>query len=119
MNNMGGFPSGQREQTVNLSSSTSVVRIHHLPPLFSLFKIKHGKFPEWPKGTDCKSVVFDFGGSNPPLPTSVNQTLKSLVFLCLFYPKTIILDLLPALFKLQKIFLYSYQEPIYKFYKLI
>ena len=30
--NMGGFPSGQREQTVNLSSMTSVVRIHHLPP---------------------------------------------------------------------------------------
>ena len=29
---MGGFPSGQREQTVNLSSMTSVVRIHHLPP---------------------------------------------------------------------------------------
>ncbi len=30
---MGGFPSGQREQTVNLSSMTSVVRIHHLPPV--------------------------------------------------------------------------------------
>ena len=29
---MEGFPSGQREQTVNLSSMTSVVRIHHLPP---------------------------------------------------------------------------------------
>lgn len=27
-----GFPSGQREQTVNLSSLTSVVRIHPLPP---------------------------------------------------------------------------------------
>ena len=26
------FPSGQREQTVNLSSMTSVVRIHPLPP---------------------------------------------------------------------------------------
>ena len=31
---MGGFPSGQREQTVNLSSMTSVVRIHHLPPVW-------------------------------------------------------------------------------------
>ncbi len=30
--NMGEFPSGQREQTVNLSSLTSVVRIHSLPP---------------------------------------------------------------------------------------
>ena len=29
---MEGFPSSQREQTVNLSSMTSVVRIHHLPP---------------------------------------------------------------------------------------
>ena len=29
---MGGFPSGQREQTVNLLSTTSVVRIHLLPP---------------------------------------------------------------------------------------
>ena len=27
-----GFPSGQREQTVNLLSTTSVVRIHPLPP---------------------------------------------------------------------------------------
>ena len=29
---MGGFPSGQREQTVNLLSVTSVVRIHPSPP---------------------------------------------------------------------------------------
>ena len=32
----------------------------------------YGKVPEWPKGTDCKSVVSDFGGSNPPLPTKLN-----------------------------------------------
>ena len=25
-----------------------------------------GWVPEWPKGADCKSVVTDFGGSNPP-----------------------------------------------------
>ena len=30
--NMGAFPSGQRGQTVNLLSLTSVVRIHPLPP---------------------------------------------------------------------------------------
>ncbi len=30
---MDGFPSGQREQTVNLPSQTSVVRIHPHPPL--------------------------------------------------------------------------------------
>ena len=29
---MDGFPSGQREQTVNLLSQTSVVRIHPRPP---------------------------------------------------------------------------------------
>lgn len=43
-----GFPSGQREQTVNLSSMTSVVRIHHLPP----------KQKDIPKGMS----FFCFGG---------------------------------------------------------
>ena len=28
-----------------------------------------GWVPEWPKGADCKSVVSDFGGPNPPAPT--------------------------------------------------
>ena len=32
-----------------------------------------GEVPEWPKGTDCKSVGDAFGGSNPPLPTTVLQ----------------------------------------------
>ena len=36
---MGEFPSGQREQTVNLSSVTSVVRIHPLPPIRSKLKL--------------------------------------------------------------------------------
>lgn len=31
--NMGDFQSGQMGQTVNLLSTTSVVRIHHLPPI--------------------------------------------------------------------------------------
>ena len=31
---------------------------------------KEGGIPEWPNGADCKSVVLDFGGSNPPLPTN-------------------------------------------------
>ena len=55
---MEGFPSGQREQTVNLSSMTSVVRIHHLPP----------KQKDIPKGMS----FFCFGGRwlwirKPPL----------------------------------------------------
>ena len=32
-----------------------------------------GRVPEWPKGTDCKSVVSDFEGSNPsPSTAEVN-----------------------------------------------
>ncbi len=30
-----------------------------------------GEVPERSKGTDCKSVGEAFGGSNPPLPTTV------------------------------------------------
>ena len=32
-------------------------------------RIEYGGFPEWPKGTDCKSAGYAFGGSNPPSPT--------------------------------------------------
>ena len=32
---------------------------------------EYGGIPEWPKGADCKSVVSDFGGSNPPSPTKL------------------------------------------------
>ena len=34
-----------------------------------LFGLIFGGFPERPKGADCKSVVTDFGGPNPPSPT--------------------------------------------------
>ena len=30
---------------------------------------ENGCVPEWPNGADCKSAVFDFGGSNPSAPT--------------------------------------------------
>ena len=33
----------------------------------------NGQIPEWPKGTDCKSAANCFGGSNPPLPISVDK----------------------------------------------
>ena len=33
-----------------------------------------GGFPERPKGADCKSVVTDFGGPNPPSPTNKKRT---------------------------------------------
>ena len=32
--------------------------------------LRCGRFPEWPKGADCKSVGSAFGGSNPPSPTT-------------------------------------------------
>ena len=41
--------------------------------IFFFGKISYGRFPEWPKGTDCKSVVYDFGGSNPPPPTMLSK----------------------------------------------
>ena len=40
----------------------------------------HGGFPERPKGADCKSVVTDFGGPNPPSPTRKNHLLTHVVF---------------------------------------
>ena len=38
-------------------------------------KISYGGIPERPNGADCKSVVSDFGGSNPPSPTK-NELMK-------------------------------------------
>ena len=36
---------------------------------FKQYTNKYGRVPERPKGTDCKSVVTDFSGSNPLSPT--------------------------------------------------
>ena len=36
---------------------------------FQSQRSEYGRVPEWPKGADCKSVVVDFGGSNPPSST--------------------------------------------------
>ena len=46
----------------------------------------HGGIPEWPKGADCKSVVSDFGGSNPPSPTNEKSfdSAESELFSCFF-----------------------------------
>ena len=38
--------------------------------------ISYGQIPERPNGSDCKSDVFDFGGSNPPLPTKMSFYAK-------------------------------------------
>ena len=65
---MGVFPSGQRGQTVNLLSLTSVVRIHPLPPsgpviiddrpIFSVFIRLCGLFC-FKKGRSIGLIVFD------------------------------------------------------------
>ena len=39
-----------------------------------------GGFPERPKGADCKSVVTDFGGPNPPSPTRKKPSLTTWLF---------------------------------------
>ena len=41
----------------------------------------YGGFPEWPKGADCKSVVNDFGGPNPPSPTNKKALASAGAFL--------------------------------------
>ena len=38
-------------------------------------QIEYGRVPERPKGTDCKSVVTDFSGSNPLSPTKIGEYL--------------------------------------------
>lgn len=39
-------------------------------------KPRQGGFPEWPKGTDCKSAAQCFRGSNP-LPATTTQTERN------------------------------------------
>ena len=50
---------------------------------FLKFHNLYGGIPEWPKGADCKSVVSDFGGSNPPSPT--RQLEPNALRVLLFY----------------------------------
>ena len=56
------------------------VRVPPLAPHVSFLiieegNVKKGWIPEWPKGTDCKSVGIAFGGSNPPPPTILQKSL--------------------------------------------
>ena len=50
--------------------SRSGVRVRLPAPIPAARRTEYGGIPEWPKGADCKSVVSDFGGSNPPSPTN-------------------------------------------------
>ena len=79
--NMGVFPSGQRGQTVNLLSLTSVVRIHPLPPnkkdlpLASLFCLVGAGGFEPPKAvpTDLQSAPFGHSGTLPHIHYSIEN----------------------------------------------
>ena len=50
---------------------------------------EYGGFPERPKGADCKSVVTDFGGPNPPSPTNKKRTFvyRQMFSFCLSKPQ--------------------------------
>ena len=49
--------------------------------------ILYGGVPEWPKGADCKSVAFRFGGSNPPSSTKnpSHESVEDFYFLPLTF----------------------------------
>ena len=71
-----GFPSGQRDQTVNLTALPSKVRIL-LPPPFKCNNQENTpwRVPERPKGSDCKSDGSAFEGSNPSPSTIFLNTI--------------------------------------------
>ena len=50
---------------------------------FTQRELLYGRFPEWPKGADCKSVVADFGGPNPPSPTKIEAYPCGMSLFCL------------------------------------
>ena len=72
--NMEEFPSGQREQTVNLPSTTSVVRIHPLPPRKTA---KYGGF----------SVFYRYKRTAEKLLPRLQKTNKSPKIIPLMSPK--------------------------------
>ena len=43
--------------------------------------MNNGRIPEWPKGADCKSVAFRFGGPNPPAPTKPVRFSYGFIFI--------------------------------------
>ena len=59
--NKGRFPSGQREQTVNLPTMSSVVRIHPFPPLKKA--PENGCLFQWWEGVDLRTTALKGRGS--------------------------------------------------------
>ena len=54
---MEGFPSGQRDQTVNLTAQPSVVRIHLPPPYFDLSLLKFKSKTEMNDRSGCRILA--------------------------------------------------------------
>ena len=57
------------QQVVGSTPITSSTKVH-------ICGLLYGSVPERPKGADCKSVVTDFGGPNPPAPTTKKALLS-------------------------------------------
>ena len=66
------------QQVGGSSPSTSSIIATGFP--VAIYNLKCGRVPEWPKGADCKSVAFRFGGSNPPSPTNKREYHMVLFF---------------------------------------
>ena len=75
-----GYPSGQRGQTVNLLAMPSMVRIHHLPPLF-LYKGKvafsqiNQRFSPYPVFESLRFCAFTV--SCVPVQTDAQKSITS------------------------------------------
>ncbi len=68
----------------NPIASSSFVWQYERVGFFIVNVIEYGGVPEWPKGTDCKSVGEAFGGSNPPPSTIKNNSQCSIALTCVF-----------------------------------
>ena len=53
--------------------SSPIIGFFFLNLCMQVLKETNGRIPERPKGTDCKSAAFCFGGSNPPPSSSISQ----------------------------------------------
>ena len=74
-NHLVGFPSGQREQTVNLPSQTSMVRIHPPPPFAEMAELADAL-------DSGSSEHYAHAGSSPVFRTKPSVHKRTRFFLC-------------------------------------
>ena len=71
----------------------------------------YGGFPERPKGADCKSVVTDFGGPNPPSPTkNPRTTVRGFFFFLFSFPYARMLEKIVKRWRKVEFFLVCIQK---------